>query len=583
MTDLVGRVDDKLRRAFAAASLSVEGVRSVPATRPEFGDFQCNAAMALGKAARRNPRDLAAAVAETLRADPDLASVEVAGPGFLNLHLSDAFVAGLAREQAASPTLGIVQVGGEAGSKAGGAPVLLDFGGANVAKPLHVGHLRSLVIGESLSRIFQAQGLETVSDVHFGDWGLQMGMLIGAIRRAHPDRPPGSVGALIDIDEMQRLYPEAAAACKADPERMAEARALTAALQGGDAEARADWAALRATSFADQKGDFDRLGTHFDLYLGESDVQATVDRLVPELMARGVAERDDGAVVIAVADPSNAKPIPPLMLEKSDGAATYGTTDLATIADRAADAYTGRCGRYVYVVDERQALHFTQVFRAARRAGLAPDVAFTHVGFGTVNGLDGKPYKTREGGVARLRDLLDEAVAKARERVDASDPAVDPDELARQVGLAAVKWADLSTGRLGGYVFNLERMMSFEGNTGPYVQYACVRIGAIAARAKGAGAEASAIALGHPAERALALACLRLPAAVEAAAAGFAPNEIADFAFAVAQSFSRFYTECPVLAAGEAERAARLALCDLAFAVLSRALWMLGIAVPRRM
>ncbi|WP_237478969.1 arginine--tRNA ligase [Lichenibacterium dinghuense] len=575
MVDLVGWVDDKLRRAFARASLPVEGVRSVPATRPEFGDFQCNAAMALGKAAKRNPRDLAAAVAETLRADPDFASVEVAGPGFLNLRLADGFVAGLAREQAASPTLGIVQTGG--------APVLLDFGGANVAKPLHVGHLRSLVIGESLSRIFQAQGLETVSDVHFGDWGLQMGMLIGAIRRAHPGRAPGTVGEVIGIDEMQRLYPEAAAACKADPGRMAEARALTAALQGGDAEARADWAALRATSFADQKGDFDRLGAHFDLYLGESDVQATVDRLVPDLMARGVAERDDGAVVIAVAEPSDTKQIPPLMLEKSDGAATYGTTDLATIADRPDNAESRHCGRYVYVVDERQSLHFTQVFRAARRAGLAPGVAFTHVGFGTVNGLDGKPYKTREGGVARLRDLLDEAVAKARERVDASDPDVDAEELAQQVGLAAVKWADLSTGRLGGYVFNLERMMSFEGNTGPYVQYACVRIGAIAARAKAAGAEASAIALGHPAERALAMACLGLPNAVEAAAAGAAPNEIAGFAFAVAQSFSRFYTECPVLAAGEDERAARLALCELAFAVLSRALWMLGIAVPRRM
>ena len=575
MVDLAGRVDDKLRRAFAAASLPALGVRSVPATRPEFGDVQCNAAMALGKAAKRDPRGLAAAVAETLRADPDFASVEVAGPGFLNLRLADSFVTGLAREQAASPTLGIAQPGGP--------PVLLDFGGANVAKPLHVGHLRSLVIGESLSRIFQAQGVETVTDVHFGDWGLQMGMLIAAIRRAHPERAPGSVGATIDIDEMQRLYPEAAAACKADPERMAEARALTAALQDGDAEARSDWAALRATSFADQKGDFDRLGAHFDLYLGESDVQATVDRIVPDLLARGIAERDDGAVVIPVAEPADARPIPPMMLEKSDGAATYATTDIATIADRRAAPETRRCGRYVYVVDERQSLHFVQVFRAARRAGIAPEGGLVHVGFGTVNGVDGKPYKTREGGVARLRDLLDEAVAKARERVDASDPAVDPEALAREVGLAAVKWADLSTGRLGGYVFNLERMMSFEGNTGPYVQYACVRIGAIAAKAEAAGIRASAIAPGHPAERALAMACLRLPGAVEAAAAGSAPNEIALLAFAVAQSFSRFYTECPVLTAEGEERASRLALCELAFAVLSRALWMLGIAVPQRM
>ncbi len=575
MVDLVGRVDEKLRGAFAAAALPVDGVRSVPATRPEFGDFQCNAAMALGKAAKRNPRDLAAAVADTLRADPDFASVEVAGPGFLNLRLSDAFVTARAREQAASPTLGVEQ--------RDAAPVLLDFGGSNVAKPLHVGHLRSLVIGGSLSRIFEAQGIETVSDVHFGDWGLQMGMLIAAIRRAHPGRAPGGVGASIGIDEMERLYPEAAAACKADPERMAEARALTAALQAGDADARADWAALRATSLADQKHDFDLVGARFDLYLGESDAQATVDRIVPDLLARGIAERDDGAVVIAVAEPSDTRPVPPMMLEKSDGAATYATTDLATIADRAVDPATARCGRSVYVVDERQSLHFTQVFRAARRAGLAPEGGLVHVGFGTVNGVDGKPYKTRQGGVARLRDLIGDAVAKARERIDASDPAIDAEALARQVGLAAVKWADLSTGRLGGYVFNLERMMSFEGNTGPYVQYACVRIGAIAAKAVAAGAEASEVSLGHPAERALAMACLRLPAAVAAAAAGYAPNEIAELAFAVAQSFSRFYTECPVLAASEAERASRLALCELAFAVLSRALWMLGIAVPQRM
>ena len=287
--------------------------------------------------------------------------------------------------------------------------------------------------------------------------------------------------------------------------------------------------------------------------------------------------------MIAVAEPSDTKPIPPMMLEKSDGAATYATTDLATIADRGASPATAGCGRYVYVVDERQSLHFTQVFRAAERAGLAPAGGLVHVGFGTVNGLDGKPYRTREGGVARLRDLIGDAIGKARERLDAADPTVDVEELAQQVGLAAVKWADLSTGRLGGYVFNLERMMSFEGNTGPYVQYACVRIGAIAAKAKAAGAQASAVAPVHPAERALALACLRLPTAVEAAAAGYAPNEIADFAFAVAQAFSRFYTDCPVLAAEEAERASRLALCDLAFAVLSRALDMLGIAVPRRM
>ena len=573
---VMGRVDELLRQAFAAAGLPTEAVRSVPATKPEFGDFQCNAAMALGKAAKRNPRDLAVAVAEGLRQAPEFAAVDVAGPGFLNLRLADTFVTERARAQAASPDLGILQTGG--------APVLIDFGGPNVAKPLHVGHLRSLVIGESLARIFAAQGVPVVTDIHLGDWGLQMGMLIGAIRRAHPDAAPGTVGHLITVDEMQRLYPEASAACKAEPERMAEARALTAALQSGDPEVYADWSALRATSLADQKRDIDRLGSHFDLFLGESDAQPTVDALVPELKARGLAYESDGALVIDVASPEDAKPLPPLILAKRDGAATYGTTDLATIAARGRDPATARCARHIYVVDERQSLHFNQVFRAARRAGLAEGIDLVHVGFGTVNGVDGKPYRTREGGVARLRDLLEDAVEKARQRIETDDPAIDRDGLAEQVGLAAVKWADLSTLRLSGYSFNLDRMMSFEGNTGPYIQYACVRIGAIGAKAEAAGLRPSEIALGHPAERALAMACLRLPVAVAAASAGFAPNDIADLAFAVAQAFSRFYAECPVLnAEDEAARAARLALCGLAHAVLSKALWMLGIAVPQRM
>ena len=573
---VMGRVDALLRQAFAAAGLPTETVRSVPATKPEFGDFQCNAAMALGKAAKRNPRDLAGAVAEILKAAPDLASVEVAGPGFLNLRLADGVVTDQARAQAASPDLGIPQ--------RDDAPVLIDFGGPNVAKPLHVGHLRSLVIGESLARIFRAQGVPVVTDIHLGDWGLQMGMLIGAIRRAHPGRAPGTVGALVTVDEMQRLYPEASAACKADPERMAEARALTAALQSGDREAYADWSALRATSLADQKRDIDRLGSHFDLFLGESDAQPTVDTLVPDLEARGLAYASDGALVVDVSGPEDAKPLPPLILAKRDGAATYGTTDLATIAARRRDPATAACRRYVYVVDERQSLHFNQVFRAAKRCGLAEGVDLVHVGFGTVNGVDGKPYRTREGGVARLRDLLEEAIEKARQRIETDDPAIDRDRLAEEVGLAAVKWADLSTLRLSGYSFNLDRMMSFEGNTGPYIQYACVRIGAIGAKAAAAGLTPSAIALGHPAERALAMACLRLPVAVAQASAGYAPNEIADFAFAVAQAFSRFYTECPVLnAEDEALRASRLALCGLAHAVLAKALWMLGIAVPQRM
>ncbi len=575
MTDLHDQVDAILKAAFDGASLPTDAVRCVPTTRPGFGDLQCNTAMALAKAAGRKPRDIAEDVAGRLRGDAAFASVEVAGPGFLNLTLGNGFVSGLAREQAASPHFGIAQVSGP--------PVLLDFGGPNVAKPLHVGHLRSLVIGESLARILRSQGLGVITDIHLGDWGLQMGMLIAAVRAARPGLSPGAAGAAVDVDEMERLYPAAAAACKMDPARLAEARALTAALQSGDAAARADWAALRATSLADQMRDVRTLDTRFDLLQGESDAQRSVERLVADLARNGVAAVDGGALVIDVAGPSDAQPLPPLILAKGDGAATYATTDLATIVDRMSNAFTGDCGRHVYVVDARQSLHFEQVFRAARKAGLATGVDLVHVGFGTVNGSDGKPFRTREGGVARLRDLLAEAVGEARKRIDATAPGIDADRLAEQVGIGAVKWADLSTGRMAGYAFDADRMVSFEGDTGPYVQYACVRIGAMAAKARAAGARASRVSVGHPAEKALALACLGFPRAVGAAAAGYAPDEVAKAALAVAHAFSRFYAECPVLAAPEAERASRLALCKLAHTVSSRALWMLGIEIPERM
>ena len=520
--------------------------------------------MALARGLGRPPRDLADAVREKLADRQEFAAVAVAGGGFINLTLSDDFLSACASVQAASPDLGIAP-------SAAGQTVMLDFGGPNVAKPLHVGHLRSLVIGESLRRILSAQGARTISDIHLGDWGLQIGMLISALR----GKPVPS------MEELQTLYPAVAAACKDDPVRMAQARAATAALQAGEPEAMALWRSLRAVSLAAQSRDIHLLGAHFDLLLGESDVQELIAPMVAELRARGVAEPSEGALVITVASPDDGKPMPPLLLEKSDGAALYATTDLATILARTRPP---RPDRILYVVDQRQALHFEQLFRAARKAGFVDGVDLVHVGFGTVNGLDGKPYRTRAGGVARLADLLGEAIGKAAERLPETPPELDREALARLVGLAAVKFADLSSFRTSGYVFDAERLVSFEGRTGPYVQYACVRIASILARAATQGAYPGTIALAAPTERALALECARLPDVVAGASRNLAPNEIADYAFALAQSFSRFYTECPVLgAASDAERASRLALCGLVLAVQSKALWLLGIAIPPRM
>ncbi len=604
-TTLNDQVDGLLREAFFACDLPVEGARAVRATRPELGDLQCNGAMALGKSLKRNPRDIAQAVADKLRGNPAFDSVEVAGVGFINLRLSAALLAGCAQRQLDSDGLGIVQ--------RSNATVLVDFGGPNVAKPLHVGHLRSLVIGESLRRIFTALGYRTISDVHLGDWGLQMGMLIAEIRRAFPDlpcfgSPPGLAQTALPfgMQDLQQLYPRAAAACQADPERMNEAREATAALQSGHAGYTMLWRAIRALSLDAQKRDFDALDAHFDLLLGESDVHPLIPAMVADFRERAIAVESDGALVIEVAQDDDASPLPPLILTKSDGAALYATTDLATIAARAQD---GALTKIVYVVDQRQALHFEQVFRAARRAGLAGEIELIHAGFGTVNGSDGKPYKTRQGGVAPLSELLNAAIDKARERLlairTAARPAVSDeaqggpaateaagtsfddsalDLLARQVGIGAIKFADLSSFRTLGYVFNPDRMVSFEGRTGPYVQYACVRIQSILSRARDQGSTLGAIVPEEGAERALLLECARLPEVVQSAAANLAPNELADYVFGLAQAFSRFYGECPVLAADtEARRGSRLAMSALCLRVLAQGLYLLGIAVPERM
>jgi arginyl-tRNA synthetase len=591
---LTSRVDQLLEDAFRACGLPIDTARAGRATRPELADLQCNGALPLARLLGRAPLQIATDVTAKLREGGGFDSVDVAAPGFINMRISGELLAQCAALQLASEDVGIV---GQTPQR-----IVLDFGGPNVAKPLHVGHLRSLVIGESLRRILSAQGHHTIGDVHLGDWGLQMGMLIAEIRRRWPDLPcfqsPPSLpdGALpFGMADLQKIYPEAAAASKADPARMEEAREATAALQAGNPGYMLLWRAIRTVSLDAQRKDFDALDAHFDVLLGESDVQSLIPDMVADLRARGVAVESEGALVIDVAEEGDTRPMPPLLLAKSDGASLYATTDLATILDR---VQRDAPDRIVYVVDQRQALHFEQVFRAARHAGFATGVELVHAGFGTVNGADGKPYKTRQGGVAQLADLLDDAIEKARERLaanDAADPEIlagdetssgtaEREVLARLVGMAAVKFADLSSYRTSGYIFDPERMVSFEGKTGPYVQYACVRIGSILARAAAQGASPGAIVVEAPAERTLVLDCARFPEVVASAAANLAPNEIADYVFGLAQAFSRFYASCPVLAAEtDVMRASRLALCALARRVLVQGLSLLGIAVPERM
>jgi arginyl-tRNA synthetase len=587
IASLASRIDAVLSDAFVSLGLPIEFARAAPSGRVDLADYQCNGAMAAAKKLGRPPREVAVRIVSVLSLRPEFMEVSVAGPGFVNMSLSAAFLAEVARAQTEDPDFCLAKA-------ATPERIIIDFGGPNVAKPLHVGHLRSVVIGESLRRILSSCGHHVLSDVHLGDWGLQMGQLMSELEIRQPHLPyfnaaftgPYPQTPPVTLADLESMYPAAAAACKVDPRRLDAARKATADLQTGRPGYRALWEAFRELSLAAQKQDFYDLGAHFDLFGGESDAAPLIEPLISDLMVKGIAAESDGAIVVAVAEPDDKKPMPPLLLAKADGSALYATTDLAALADRVARL---RADRIIYVVDQRQALHFEQVFRAARKAGLTQSCKLEHVGFGTVNGKDGKALKTRDGGVVKLADLLADAVATASKRLAVSEHGKDmpPGEraaLARKIGIGAVKFADLSSNRISGYVFDPERLVSFEGRTGPYLQYACVRIASILGKAAERSELIGPVSLQHSAERALALECLRFPDVVTSAATALLPSEIADYAFGLAQHFSRFYANCPVL--GEADqqaRASRLALCGLSHAALSRALWMLGIDVPERM
>ncbi|MFP3942484.1 MAG: arginine--tRNA ligase [Alphaproteobacteria bacterium] len=574
--------------AFAKAGLDPALGRVQPSARPDLGDFQCNGALPAAKQARRNPREIAEEVAASLRTHEGLADVNVAGPGFINLTLSDAFLSkhldGMAAER---ERLGVPR-------RDPPRRVLIDFGGPNIAKPMHVGHLRSSIIGDSLQRLFRFAGDEVVSDVHLGDWGLPMGMLISEIAERDPGLPyfdpqfegPYPERSPVSMDDLERLYPEAAAACKADAARRERARRARAELQEGRPGYRALWQHFTDVSIEGMKREFAALGVKFDLWEGEASVDPLIGRLVEDLKSRGVARESEGAWIIPVGREDDKTEVPPFLLVDREGAALYGTTDLATIVDR---LERHRPDLMLYVVDQRQHLHFEQVFRAARIAGLLPEgVEVEHVGFGTMNGPDGRPFKTRAGGVLKLQDLIGMAVEKAEERLAEAELASGYGEeerarVARQVAIAAIKFADLSNWRASDYVFDLDRFTRFEGKTGPYLQYAAVRIKSILRKAEDDGQDAP-IRLESPAEHALALKLAELPDAVARAYDKRAPNALCDYIYDLAQSFSRFYTEHHILSEPDAAlRASRLTLARLTLRVLERVLGLLGIEVPERM
>jgi arginyl-tRNA synthetase len=590
MSDLKRGLSEAVEAAFADLGLPAELGRVTASDRPDLADFQSNGALAAAKRVGKNPREIATAVAERLAGDPRLAAVEIAGPGFINLKLTDAALSARAQAIADDPRLGAEVV-------ARPRRVLVDYGGPNVAKPMHVGHLRASIIGEAIKRIYRFRGDEVLGDAHFGDWGYQMGLLIGAVTDENPriaeaveglnDGDPADAAAFetVSLADLDRLYPAAAARGKEDPDYRDRARKITAGLQAKLPGYYALWLRFRDVTRVALERDFHALGVDFDLWKGESDVEDLIDPMVAELDAKGLLVDDQGARIIRVTREGDKRELPPLLVVSSEGSAMYGTTDLATILDR---QRTFDPQLVIYCVDQRQADHFEIVFRAAYLAGYATEGQLEHVGFGTMNGTDGKPFKTREGGVLKLNDMIEMTREKARERLHEAGLGEDLsetefEEIAGKVAVAALKFADLQNFRGTSYVFDLDRFTSFEGKTGPYLLYQAVRVKSVLRRAADEGVETGPIVVTEPAERELVLTLDAFESALAEAYDKKAPNAVAEHAYRLSQAFSKFYAACPILQAEPGVRASRLALAQTTLAQLERALDVLGIAVPERM
>jgi len=569
---IAGRVRDAIVRVYGAEHADTDPLVR-PTQDPRFGDFQANVAMGLGKRLGKKPREVAEAIAGALDVADLAAPPTIAGPGFINLRLDDRHIARLAGEAVRDARLGV-----PAASRP--AHVVVDYSGPNVAKDMHVGHLRSTVIGDALARVLAFQGHRVTRQNHVGDWGTQFGMLIEHLVEQ---------GRALDDDslDLTACYREASARDGADPAFAERARRRVVALQSGDPESRRMWARLVALSERRFQAVYDRLNVQLtsDDIRGESFYNDRLPAVVADLRAAGVARESEGALCVFLDGFKTKDGAPlPLIVQKGDGGYLYATTDLAALRYRIADL---GARRLVYVTDARQRQHFQMVFATARAAGWVPEgVELDHVVFGSVLGEDGKPFKTRAGETVGLASLLDEAEERARAIVAEKNPDLGADErarVARAVGVGAIKYADLASDRVKDYVFSWDRMLAMDGNTAPYLQYAYARIQSIFRKAGLEGAPAGDLLLTEPAERALVLTLLQLDGVVEAVGRTLEPHRLCVYLYYVATAFSAFYEACPILSAAPEIRGSRLVLCQLADRTLQTGLGLLGIATVERM
>lgn len=542
--------------------------------RPDLSDFQCNGALALAKLLHKNPREIASQIAQELEGCEIIASVSVDGPGFINIKLTDEAIAQNMDAMAGDDRFGC-------GKVVDPHREVLDYGGPNVAKEMHVGHLRSGVIGESIQRIEKFVGNDVVSDVHLGDWGTPMGMILAEVIAHDGDLDKVNT---YDIAQITEFYKKANIRCKEDEKARETARKITAALQEGDPLLRKAWKHLRDESVKAVRENYNKLDVHFDLWWGESDAHQTCGEIVKLARDLGIAEIDEGAEIIRLEEGN--KPKPPVILVKSDGGYTYHTTDLATIKMRVDQL---QAQEIVYFTDSRQALHFEQVFEGSEKLKIAPNVQLKHIVFGTVNGADGKPFKTRDGGVMNLETLIEMSKDKVRQSLPKAGEVegygvAEIEKLVEQIAVAAIKFQDLKNTIASGYVFELDDFAKFEGKTGPYIQYAVARINSILRKANASHLTEGRVVLTAPEERVLALKLAQVHNVVMRAHTEKEPSIIADYAYTLAQLFSTFYNACSIMNAETTDLASsRLKLAKLVRNVLILMLYLLGIEAPEVM
>ncbi len=587
MKSVLELISEEVKEAFKAAGYDENLGNVSVSNRPDLCEYQCNGAMAGAKLYHKAPIMIAGEVAEKLAGSKIFEKVEAVAPGFLNMDIKGEWLAEYVAEEAGEDKFGLETLKKK--------KVIVDYGGPNVAKPLHVGHLRSAVIGESVKRICRYMGHDAIGDIHLGDWGLQMGLIISEVKERQPDLPyfdENYTGeypkeAPFTISELEEIYPTASAKSKEDAAFKEKAMEATFKLQSGVRGYRALWDHIIRISVADLKRNYANLKVDFDLWKGESDVHDIIPGMVEYMKEGGYAHLDDGALVVDVKEETDTKEMPPCMILKSDGASLYNTTDLATIMDRVKNYNPDQI---IYLTDKRQNLYFEQVFRCARKTKLVkPETELVHIGFGTVNGKDGKPFKTREGGVMRLEYLISDIEERMYERISENREMNEAEakEIAKTVGLAAIKYGDLSNQASKDYIFDVDKFISSEGNTGPYILYTIVRIKSILKKYEEMGGSVADVSFKTPdnaSSKDLMKELTGFAPMMKTAYDEVAPHKICAYIYGLSNAFNSFYHETRILAEEDEEKKkGYIALLLLTKDILETCIDILGFDAPDRM